>query len=138
VSSKFQLLAILISSGFLVLMIELLRRRRLQEREALVWLVASVALLAMSIWNGLLDAISRALGIKSDQNALFVMAGIFALALLLHLSLTVARLSARVEIMARRIAHMDHDLAAARDARDAGGRVTERADRSDAAPRRAA
>ena len=59
--SRLQLLAILVTAGLSVLVFELVRRRRLLERYALLWLFASVILLGLSIWRGLLEDLGRAL-----------------------------------------------------------------------------
>lgn len=108
-SDRLHIVAILVSSGVLLFMLELLRRRVLKERQALVWLAASGVLLLFSIWDGLLGDISDLVGIKSQQNALFVMAGAFALLVLLYHSLVISKLTDRVEILARRLAHAEAD-----------------------------
>ena len=56
--SRLQLLAVLVTAGLFVLVFELVRRRRLLERYALLWLFSSAVLLGLSIWRGLLEELA--------------------------------------------------------------------------------
>ncbi len=95
--SRLQLLAILVTAGLFVLVFELVRRRRLLERYALLWLFASVVLLGLSIWRGLLEDLASAVGIFYAPSALFAVAFGFVLILLLHFSLVISRLAEQIE-----------------------------------------
>ena len=100
---RIQLLAILITGGLLVLVLELVRRRRLMERYALLWLLASSVLLLLAVWRGLLNRIAETIGIYYAPSALFVIAFGFILVLLLHFSLAVSRLSDQNKVLAQRL-----------------------------------
>ena len=108
--SKLQILAIVASSGLVLIVFELLRRRRLIERYALLWLLSSVVLLVLSIWTGLLEIISNAVGIVYPPNALFMIAFAFVLVLLLHFSLAISRLSGETKVLAQKVARLDKDV----------------------------
>src|SRR5919109_2276797 len=108
--TKLQILAIVASSGLVLIVFELLRRRRLVERYALLWLLSSLVLLGLSVWTGLLEVISKAVGIVYPPNALFMIAFAFVLVLLLHFSLAISRLSGETKVLAQKIARLDRDL----------------------------
>ena len=108
--SKLQILAIVASSGLVLIVFELLRRRRLIERYALLWLGSSLVLLGLSIWTGLLEVISNAVGIVYPPNALFMIAFAFVLVLLLHFSLAISRLSGETKVLAQKVARLDKDV----------------------------
>jgi hypothetical protein len=113
--TKLQIVAIVASSGLVVIVFELLRRRRLVERYALLWLLSSVVLLGLSVWTGLLEVISKAVGIVYPPNALFMIAFAFVLVLLLHFSIAISRLSGETKVLAQEVARLDketRDLAA--------------------------
>jgi hypothetical protein len=93
VQLKLQLLAIFGSAVLLGIVFELLRRRRLIERYALIWLGSAVVLLGLAVWKDLLEIISKAMGIVYPPNALFMIAFGFVLLLLLHFSIAISRLS---------------------------------------------
>ena len=109
--SRLQLLAILVTGGLFVLVFELVRQRRLLERYALLWLFASVILLGLSIWRGLLEDLASAVGIFYAPSALFAVAFGFVLVLLLHFSLVISRLAEQSKVLAQRVGMLQHEIA---------------------------
>ena len=107
---KLQLLAILGSAILVGIVFELLRRRRLIERYALIWLGSSLVLLGLAVWTGLLDRIADVMGIAYPPNALFMIAFGFVLLLLLHFSLAISRLSNETKVLAQVVAKLDREL----------------------------
>jgi hypothetical protein len=98
-----RIIAIVISSGLLLLILELVRRKRLMERYALLWLFSTVILLVLSVWNGLLTSVASAMGISYPPSALFAVAFGVVLILLVHFSLAVSRLADQNKVLAQRI-----------------------------------
>jgi hypothetical protein len=94
---RIQIVAIVGTLALFLVVLELVRRRRLLERYALVWLGSALVLLALGIWKGLLGSISDAVGIFYPPAALFVIAFGFILVLLLHFSTAVSRLTDRAD-----------------------------------------
>ena len=80
--TRIQLVAIVATAGLFVIVFELVRRRRLMERYALLWLFASVTLLALAVWKDLLEQVAAAVGIYYAPSALFAIAFGFVLVLL--------------------------------------------------------
>lgn len=109
-TTKLQIVAIVVSSGLLLSILELVRRRRLSERYALLWLGSAVVLLVLSAWADLLDRVSDLVGVASPTNALFAIAFGFVLLLLLHFSVTVSRLSEENKLLAQEAARLDQEL----------------------------
>jgi hypothetical protein len=110
---RIQLIAVAITLGLFLLVFELVRRRRLLERYALLWLLSSVVLLVLAVWTGLLERVSDLAGIEVPSNALFVVGFAFVLALLLHFSLAISRLSDETKVLAQQVARLDHELRSA-------------------------
>lgn len=104
---KIQILAITVSAGLLLLVLELVRRKAFMERYALLWLLSAVVLLALSLWGGMLEALARLIGIAYPPNALFLVAFGFVLVLLLHFSLAVSKLSDQSKLLAQRLALLE-------------------------------
>ncbi|HEX4115924.1 MAG TPA: DUF2304 domain-containing protein [Solirubrobacteraceae bacterium] len=103
-------MAIVGAAVLLLTVLELVRRRRLMERYALLWLLSAVVLLALAIWSSALASISHAIGVIYPPNALFFIAIGFILLLLLHFSSAVSRLSDQTETLAQRQALLDERL----------------------------
>jgi hypothetical protein len=108
--ARIQLVAILGAAALLLTVLEMVRRRRLMERYALLWLLSAVVLLALAIWSSALARISHAIGVIYPPNALFFIAIGFILLLLLHFSSAVSRLSDQSETLAQRQALLDERL----------------------------
>jgi hypothetical protein len=100
---KVQIVSILVTAGMFGVVFELLRRKRLMERYALLWLFASAVLLALALWKGLLTTVAHAIGIYYPPSALFVLAFGFILVMLLHFSLVISRLADQNKILAQRL-----------------------------------
>jgi hypothetical protein len=104
---RIQLVSIVASGLMLLAILELVRRRRLLERYALLWLFSAVVLLALAIWRGLLEDLAALIGVAYPPNALFFVAFAFVLVLLLHFSLAVSRLTDQTKVLAQRLALME-------------------------------
>jgi hypothetical protein len=102
--TRIQIVAIGGTLVLLLVVLELVRRRRLLERYALVWLGSTLVLLGLGIWQGLLGKIADAIGVVYPPNALFVIAFGFVLLLLLHFSTAVSRLTDQTKVLAQRLA----------------------------------
>lgn len=105
-----QIVAIGGSALLLLIVLELVRRRRLFERYALLWLLSAVVLLSLSVWGGLLDAVADTLGVDYPPSALFLIAFGFILVLLLHFSVVISRLSDQTKVLAQRVALAEERL----------------------------
>jgi hypothetical protein len=104
------------------LIFELVRRKRLMERYAILWLFAGFTILVLAVWQGLLTQLSHAVGIYYPPSALFAIAFVFVLAMLVHFSITLSRLSDQNKVLAQRVGLLQHQLQASRsdEAPDAG------------------
>jgi hypothetical protein len=107
---RLQIVAITGALGLLVFVLELVRRRALMERYALLWLLSSVVILALAIWDDALTVLAREIGIVSGPNALFLVAIGFILLLLLHFSAAMSRLSDQSKVLAQRQALLERQL----------------------------
>ncbi len=108
--ARVQLVAILGAVLLLFTVLELVRRRRLMERYALLWLFSAVVLLGLASWTGGLAKLSHAIGVIYPPNALFFIAFGFVLLLLLHFSSVISRLSDQSKVLAQRLALLEERL----------------------------
>ena len=105
--TRIQLVAIGATALLLVAVLELVRRRRMLERYAIVWLASALVLLALAAWSGLLTKVATAIGVYYPPTALFVIAFGFVLVLLLHFSVAVSKLADQSKVLAQRIALLE-------------------------------
>jgi hypothetical protein len=116
--SRVQIVAVVVTVLLFGLVLELVRRRRLVERYALLWMLAAVALLVLAIWRDLLEIGSEFLGIAVPANALFLVAFAVVFVLLLHFSVATSRLGDETKILAQEVARLDEELRRMRAGRD--------------------
>ena len=107
--TRVQIFAIVGSALLFVFVLELLRRRRLSEPYAILWLLASVVLLVLSVWDDLLDSLADLVGIATPANALFVVGFGFVLVLLLSFSTVVSRLTRENKLLAQEVARLSRE-----------------------------
>lgn len=108
-------LAIAVTLGLLLLVFELVRRKRLSERYAILWLLAAATLLVLAVWKGLLTSLAGDVGISYPPSALFAVAIGLIIMLLLHFSLAVSRLSDQNKILAQRLGLLQQRLERSED-----------------------
>jgi len=104
---KVSLVAALVSFVLLAIVLELIRSRRLRERYALLWLVTAGVMIVLSLWRSGLDTLAGLVGISYAPSALFAVAAIFIVAVLLHYSTVISRLSDENAILAQRLALLE-------------------------------
>ena len=94
----------------LLVILELIRSRRLQERYALLWVMTAVVLLIFALWRDGLNVLARTVGIAYPPSALFLLAAVFILVVLLHYSTAISELAERNLLLAQRIALLEQKL----------------------------
>lgn len=114
IETKAQIIAVIVTLAIFLLILDLVRRRRLAERYALLWMLAAAALLVLSIWTKGLDLIADAMGIAQPANAIFLLAFGVIFILLLHFSVATTRLAEETKILAQESARLEHELREAR------------------------
>jgi hypothetical protein len=110
IDTRVQIVAIVITLLLFGLVLELVRRRRLVERYALLWMSAAFALLVLAVWRDLLSIGSDFLGIAVPANALFLVAFGVIFVLLLHFSVATSRLGDESKILAQEVGRLDEEV----------------------------
>jgi hypothetical protein len=89
---RIQILAIVGSVLLIGFILELIRRKRLREEFSIIWLATGVVFLLLSIFRGLLDKLSYAIGISYPPAALFLIMIIGLTLILMHFSVVISEL----------------------------------------------
>jgi hypothetical protein len=109
---RLQLISVVIAAGGLLLVFELVRRRQLMERYALLWLFAATVLLVFAAWSDALRLLAKVTGVKYGPSALFAISLGFMLVLMLHFSLVISRLADQNRVLAQRLAMLQQRVEA--------------------------
>jgi hypothetical protein len=101
-------LSLVLSISFLAMAMTAIRRGRLREHAAVLWLAVSLVmvLLSATLPTHLLDHAARLAGIAYPPDLILLLAVLFLVILVFHLSLAVSRLSANQTILVQEIALM--------------------------------
>lgn len=105
----FAILASLLTFG---LVVELIRRRKLREEYALLWLSTTTGMVVLATWYGLIEWITRMIGAVAVTTTLFLFALLFLLMISVHFTTVLSRLTVQVRRMAQEIAILEAERAA--------------------------
>jgi hypothetical protein len=94
----------------LVAVLELVRRRRLREKYALLWILTAIVLLVLSVWRGAVTSIATALGVSYGPTVLFAVGALFVLVVLLHYSTVISALTDRTVVLAQKVASLEQRI----------------------------
>jgi hypothetical protein len=108
--SRIQIVAVAGAVALVVIVLELVRRQRLMERYALLWLLSAVVILGLAVWKNALERLANAIGIVSAPNARFFVAVAFILLLLLHFSAAMSPLSDQSKVIAQPVRELEGGL----------------------------
>jgi hypothetical protein len=107
---RVSIIAAAAASALLLVVLELIRSRRLQERYALLWLLTGCVMLVFAIWTDALGKLADATGIAYPPSALFVLGSAFMLVLLLHYSTVISKLAEQNTALTQRVAMLEMRL----------------------------
>ena len=105
-----RLVAILVSLILLLVTIQLIRKHKLREEYALLWLLATVAILILSIFGGIVSALARFFNIAYSPTLPLVAGLIFALAVLLSQSVALSSQANQNRDLAQEMALLEFRL----------------------------
>jgi hypothetical protein len=100
-TAQTRIVAAVIAIGFMVLILDLIRRHRLQERFSVVWFLAGLAMLAGAAFPDLLEAVANVMGVRDTNVALFSLVLLLLLALTLNFSVIMSRQAAQITRLAQ-------------------------------------
>ncbi len=105
------LFGLLASVGGLILIIELVRRGKLREDYSLLWLATGGVLIALTISRPLLDQLATLLGVVTyPPAAIFLVAIVFMLLILLHFSTSLSKMAREKKKIAQEMALLRQEL----------------------------
>ena len=103
-------LAFVVSLGFFLAVLELVRRGRLREEYTPIWTVVALGILVLSVRFDLVWAITRAVGAWTPSSTLFFFGELFLLVLCLNYAVRLSGLTARVMRLAQEVSLLRAEL----------------------------
>ena len=104
------IMGLIVVVAILIYVFEMLRRQKLREKYAVLWIIVGIGTLILSVFPQLLDTASRLVGIQIPANLLFIMTLVLLVGVCLHLSHEQSQAEDEVRILAEEVAILRSDL----------------------------
>ncbi len=95
---------------FLLSILHLVKNKKLREEYALLWIVLSTVMLALSLWRGSLEILANFLGIAYAPAALFLAMIFVILLLLLHITTIISSHKEKIANMIQELALLKYEV----------------------------
>jgi hypothetical protein len=105
-----KMVAAIIGVALLLLIIELVRKRKLREEYSWLWLLTGGVILLLTFWYDLLRWITVLIGGVVPSSTLFFFAFLFLILISLHFSVVISRLTNRNKELAQHYALLESEL----------------------------
>ena len=113
-----QVVAVAVSLGFLLAVLELVRRRRLTEEYSFLWIGFALLLLVLSLWREILHAVARWLGVYYPPAVLLLALLLFVFVASLYFSVVISRQRRQIERLVEDLAILAAEVREARQERE--------------------
>lgn len=94
----------------LFVIVNMIRKKKLELRYALAWLLVGVSILVLDCFPQLITWMAHKLGIASPINMLFFLGFCFSLVIIFTLTVAVSRMSIRIKQLAQEIALFEKEV----------------------------
>ena len=105
-----KLFAILVVAFLLMLIFELVRRRKMREEYSFLWLLCGISILILVIWYDLLLLLTKIIGAVLPTTTLFIFALIFLFLIALHFCIKISELTDRIIKLTQELAIVKADI----------------------------
>lgn len=103
-NSRIQIIVAIIIILALAVIVNMIRKKALELRDALTWLGVGAAVLILDLFPGLMSKLSEVMGITLPSNMLFFLGFCFSLAIIFGLTITVSKMSTRINDLTQEMA----------------------------------
>lgn len=109
-SLKLEVILLVVSIAFLIFILVMTRRKKLEFKYSLVWIVTSIAFIILSVCPKFLYIVSNLMGIKVPINALFLLIIFLILNIIFTLSIAVSQSLQKIKTLAQEIGIMKLEI----------------------------
>ena len=102
-----KIFTVLVSIGLVVLIFELVRRRKLREEYSWLWMLTGVVIFILAVWHNLLVFITHLIGAALPTSTLFFFGAFFLILINLYFSVKISTLTEQIKKLAQRQAILE-------------------------------
>ena len=99
-----KLFSVIAAVFLLVLVIELVRRRKMREEYSFLWILTGVTVFVLAIWYDLLVAVTHLIGAIVPTTTLFIFGMMFLMVICIYFSVKISALTDKLETVAQALA----------------------------------
>lgn len=103
-------LYVIMSALLITLIFYLVRRGKLKERYAIIWILAGLTILIFAASDSVLFAVTALLGIKTPINTMFFLGVFFIIIINIGFSLTISNLTEQNKKIAQKLALLESKM----------------------------
>jgi len=107
-----EVFATVVGIGLLVLIFELVRRKKLREEYCWLWMLTGLAILILAVWDDLLLFITRLIGAALPASAIFFFGVFFLVLINLCFSMKISKLTDQIRKLTQRLALLADEVEA--------------------------
>ena len=122
---RIEIVAVVVSLLLLMVVLELVRRRKLTEEYSFLWILSSIALLVLSVKREILHALARWLGVYYPPAVLLMLLVLMVFVASLCFSVIVSRQRQQIERLIEETAILSAELRELRDQQSKAGDLPE-------------
>ena len=105
-----QIGSVVVSGALLLLVVDLVRRRKLTEEYSFIWILCAAALLVLSLWRDILHVTARWLGVYYPPAVLLLVLILFVFVASLYFSVVISGQRRQIEHLVEEFALLDQRL----------------------------
>ena len=99
-----KIFAVMLSIGLIIVIFELVRRRKLREEYSWLWMLTGVTVFLLAIWRSLLLSMTHLIGAVLPASTLFFLGVFFLILINLYFSVQLSTLTDRVNKITQELA----------------------------------
>lgn len=115
---RFEIVVFVTATVLLVFVVEVVRRRRLAESYALLWIAVGAGVITAAALRPVLDDAAEAIGVSYGASLFFALAVLFLLVVCMNLTMHISRLEERVTALAEEVAFLHGPIESPGEDRD--------------------
>lgn len=108
-TNKLRIYVVTLSIIFLIYLINMIRRNKINLKYILSWISISIGILIIAIFPKLLTLFANFLGVSDPMNALYFVGFIFLIIVVFSLTVAQSRLSDKVKLLSQEIALISYE-----------------------------
>lgn len=107
---RLQIVIAVIIISVLVLIINMVRKKKIDLRYALSWICLAIALLLLDIFPGIMEWMAELIGIKTPSNMVFFFGFLLLVIIIYSLTASVSRLSNKTKQLTQELALLREEM----------------------------